>query len=37
MDMGPAFEKSARAPGHATAAVICYDPFYADVLVMPMW
>lgn len=28
MDMGPAFEKSARAPGHATKAVICYDPFH---------
>ena len=28
MDMGPAFEKSARAVGHATKAVICYDPFH---------
>jgi transposase len=28
MDMGPAFEKSARADGHATKAIICYDPFH---------
>ena len=28
MDMGPAFEKSARKPGHATEAVICFDPFH---------
>ena len=28
MDMGPAFEKSARKPGHATKAIICYDPFH---------
>jgi len=28
MDMGPAYEKSARKPGHATKAVICYDPFH---------
>ena len=28
MDMGPAFEKSARAEGHATKAIICYDPFH---------
>ena len=28
MDMGAAFEKSARKPGHATKAVICYDPFH---------
>jgi transposase len=28
MDMGPAFEKSARKEGHATKAVICYDPFH---------
>lgn len=33
MDMGPAFEKSARAPGHATKAVICYDPFHVVQLV----
>ena len=26
MDMGPAFEKSAKKVGHATKAVICYDP-----------
>jgi transposase len=28
MDMGPSFEKSARKPGHATKAVICFDPFH---------
>lgn len=28
MDMGPAYEKSARADGHATKAIICYDPFH---------
>jgi len=28
MDMGPPFEKSARKPGHATNAVICFDPFH---------
>ena len=28
MDMGPAFEKSARTQGHATKAIICYDPFH---------
>ncbi len=28
MDMGPAFEKSVRAEGHAPQAVICYDPFH---------
>lgn len=28
MDMSPAFLKSARAEGHATKAVICYDPFH---------
>jgi len=33
MDMGPAFEKSARAVGHATKAVICYDPFHVVQLV----
>lgn len=33
MDMGPAFEKSARAEGHATKAVICYDPFHVVQLV----
>ena len=26
--MGPAYDKSARKPGHATNAVICYDPFH---------
>jgi len=34
MDMGPAFEKSARAPGHATKAIICYDPFHVVQLVV---
>ncbi|MGC8472762.1 MAG: ISL3 family transposase, partial [Acidimicrobiales bacterium] len=33
MDMGPAYEKSARADGHATKAIICYDPFHVIKLV----
>jgi transposase len=33
MDMGPAYEKSATAPGHATKAIICYDPFHVVKLV----
>jgi transposase len=33
MDMGPAFEKSAKKPGHAVKAVICYDPFHVVQLV----
>jgi transposase len=33
MDMGPAFEASARKEGHATNAVICYDPFHVVQLV----
>ncbi len=28
MDMSPAFLKSATAEGHATKAIICYDPFH---------
>ncbi len=28
MDMGPAYENSARKEGHATKAIICYDPFH---------
>jgi transposase len=28
MDMGPAYAKSVRAPGHAPQAVICFDPFH---------
>ncbi|MHB8451284.1 MAG: ISL3 family transposase, partial [Mycobacteriales bacterium] len=28
MDMGPAYDKSVRKPGHATNAIICYDPFH---------
>jgi transposase len=28
MDMGAAFDKSARKPSHATNAIICYDPFH---------
>ena len=27
MDMGPAYESSAKKEGHAVNAVICYDPF----------
>jgi len=33
MDMGPAFEKSARKDKHAVNAVICYDPFHVVQLV----
>jgi len=33
MDMGPAFEKSARKEKHAVNAVICYDPFHVVQLV----
>jgi transposase len=33
MDMGPAYDKSAKKPGHATKAVICYDPFHVVALV----
>jgi transposase len=33
MDMGPAFAKSVRQPGHAPQAVICIDPFHAVKLV----
>jgi transposase len=33
MDMGPAFNKSVRAEGHAPQAVICIDPFHAVKLV----
>ncbi len=33
MDMGPAYEKSARKPGHAVNAIICYDPFHVVQLV----
>ena len=32
MDLGPAFDKSARKPGHATNAVICCDPFHVVAL-----
>ena len=28
MDMGPAYEKSARSDGHAVKAIICYEPFH---------
>ena len=34
MDMSPAFRKSVST--HAGQAVICYDPFYRVVRVMPM-
>jgi transposase len=33
MDMGPAYDSSARAEGHATKAIICYDPFHVVKLV----
>ncbi len=33
MDMGAAFNKSVRTPGHAPQAVICIDPFHAVKLV----
>jgi transposase len=33
MDMGPAYEKSAKKEGHAVNAVICYDPFHVVKLV----
>jgi transposase len=33
MDMGAAFNKSVRAPGHAPQATICIDPFHAVKLV----
>ena len=35
MDLGLAYIKAVRerAPG----AVICFDPFYSDVRIMPMW
>ena len=33
MDMGPAYAKSVRAPGHAPQAMICVDPFHAVKLV----
>ena len=33
MDMGAAFTKSVRAPGHAPQAIICIDPFHAVKLV----
>ena len=36
MDMGASFNKSVRAEGHAPQAVICIDPFYADLRIMPM-
>ena len=34
MDLGPAYAKAVRK--RAPDAVICFDPFYAEVLVMPM-
>jgi transposase len=33
MDMSPAYLKSATAEGHATKAIICYDPFHVVKLV----
>jgi transposase len=32
MDMSAGYAKSVRAPGHATTAVICYDPFHVVAL-----
>lgn len=32
MDMSAGYAKSARKPGHATKAVICYDPFHVVAL-----
>ena len=32
MDMGAAYESSARKPGHATKAIICFDPFHVVAL-----
>lgn len=33
MDLGPAFLKSVKAPGHAPQAVVCADPFHLVKLV----
>lgn len=33
MDMGPAYEKSAKKEHHAVNAIICYDPFHVVQLV----
>lgn len=33
MDMGPAYDKSAREPGHATNANVRYDPLHVVHLV----
>jgi transposase len=35
MDLGPAYAKSVRT--RAPRATICFDPFYGDLRVMPMW
>ena len=32
MDMSAGYAKSVRAPGHATTAIICYDPFHVVAL-----
>jgi transposase len=32
MDMSAGYAKSVRSPGHATKAVICYDPFHVVAL-----
>lgn len=45
MDMGPAYQKSVRAEGHAPQATICFDPFHVVALATraleevrrPMW
>jgi hypothetical protein len=35
MDVASAYTEATR--DHVPHAVICYDPFYAEVRIMPMW
>ena len=35
MDVSKAYSAATRT--HAPQATICYDPFYAEVLIMPIW
>jgi hypothetical protein len=35
MDVSKAYTEATRT--HAPQATICYDPFYGDVRIMPMW
>jgi hypothetical protein len=35
MDVSAAYSAATRT--HAPQATICYDPFYGDVRIMPMW